>query len=165
MTVHLLWLVLVTLVVVTRSQDAECTLQGYQLMTAKFGKEVYKLCLKLVNIGQISLASESAAILLDPDTADTDNSLQGFPPQELTMAYGYPVHAPHSGSAEGYIGEDNHFYGVLHIGHRTLYADPYGKDDMSRDFGAFESGHGEHNLFNMARPRRHQNQLQAQVNR
>lgn len=32
------------------------------------------------------------------------------------MAYGFPIETPEAGSAEGYIGEDGHFYGVLHIG-------------------------------------------------
>lgn len=37
------------------------------------------------------------------------------------MAYGFPVEDPGRGSAEGYIGEDHQFYGVLHFGKKNLH--------------------------------------------
>ncbi|XP_049879926.1 disintegrin and metalloproteinase domain-containing protein 10-like isoform X2 [Pectinophora gossypiella] len=142
----------------TTEQTPEiCSHQGHRLVEAKFGKEKHWLCLKLVSLGGSLLSTEHTALFLDPDdTVDRTNSL--LEPLDTTMAYGYPVEAPASGSAEGYIGEDHHFYGVLHLGNRTLHADPYGRDDPSRSFGAFENDWGPE----IVRPRRHHAQQEGQ---
>lgn len=44
------------------------------------------------------------------------NTIKAIPFRDITMAYGFPVAEPSSGSAEGYIGEDHQFYGVLYLG-------------------------------------------------
>ncbi|CAB3249701.1 unnamed protein product [Arctia plantaginis] len=131
---------------VGKTGDVVCQTDGYELIEAKFGKEVHTLCLQLKPIGTSPLTNRNSALFLEPDPDETPKEYQGFPLSEITMAYGFPVKDPGRGSAEGYIGEDHQFYGVLHFGNRTLHADPYGKDDPTKFFGAFEND-------NMAAPR------------
>ncbi|XP_072948043.1 disintegrin and metalloproteinase domain-containing protein 10-like isoform X2 [Epargyreus clarus] len=100
--------------------------------------------------GSSTLTTHQSALLLNPDPEEDLHSIQAFPLSEVTMAFGYPLEDPSAGSAEGYIGDDHHFYGVLHLGNRTLHADPYGKDDLSKYFGAFEND----NMAAPVRPRR-----------
>lgn len=66
-------------------------------------------------IGSSPLASRSSSLLLNPDLSD-DFIGDQFSLADVTMAYGFPVEDPSSGSAEGYIGDDHNFYGVLHLG-------------------------------------------------
>ncbi|VVC99983.1 unnamed protein product [Leptidea sinapis] len=68
-----------------------CSLYGYDVVEGRFGKEKHLLC-------------------LNPTNSSGEYSLKG-----VMMAYGFPVEDPSSGSAEGYIGDDNQFYGVLHL--------------------------------------------------
>ncbi|KAG6464087.1 uncharacterized protein LOC119190016 [Manduca sexta] len=124
--------------------DFICKAYGYHLVEAKFGKETYLLCLKRTAIGSFPLTSQNSALLLEPDSED-HKSIESYL-EDLALAYGFPIDDPAAGSAEGYIGEDHQFYGVLHLGNRTLHADPYGKDDLTKIFGAFEND-------NMAVPR------------
>ncbi|XP_050552603.1 disintegrin and metalloproteinase domain-containing protein 10 [Spodoptera frugiperda] len=133
---------------ITIHHHITCSAYGYHLLEAKFGPEVYLLCLKLKPIGSSPLASRHSALFLDPDDHDEKihTPLKSIPLADITMAYGFPVEDPASGTAEGYIGEDHQFYGVLHLGNRTLHADPYGNDDPTKYFGAFEND-------NMAAPR------------
>ncbi|XP_073962611.1 disintegrin and metalloproteinase domain-containing protein 17 homolog isoform X2 [Choristoneura fumiferana] len=136
-------------------QDA-CNVYGYTSVHAKFGDEDHQLCLRLESIATTYLASKRSALFLDPDLDGNPGELRkDFTLGEVTMAYGFPVTAPQSGSAEGYIGEDHQFYGVLHLGNRTLHADPYGTDDPKRSFGAFE----DDNMVAPLRPRRDQAQF------
>ncbi|CAH0596999.1 unnamed protein product [Chrysodeixis includens] len=124
-----------------------CSAYGYQLAEAKFGKEAHLLCLKSLSIGSSQLATHHSALLLDPeDPVEGQPTDQDKPLSDITLAFGFPVAHPSLGTAEGYIGEDHQFYGVLHIGNRTLHADPYGHDDPKKFFGAFEND-------NMAAPR------------
>ncbi|KAH9637391.1 hypothetical protein HF086_012004 [Spodoptera exigua] len=134
--------------IITTQHHVICSAYGYQLLEAKFGREVHLLCLKLQPIGSSTLATRHSALFLDPDDHDENihKPLKTLPLTDITMAYGFPVEDPSSGSAEGYIGEDHQFYGVLHLGNRTLHADPYGHDDPNKYFGAFEND-------NMAAPR------------
>ncbi|CAH2097677.1 unnamed protein product [Euphydryas editha] len=136
--------------------DKICSSYGYQVLKAKFGKESHLLCLKLQAIGSSTLASRSSSLLLDPELND-DLIGDQFPLSDVTMAYGFPVEDPSAGSAEGYIGDDHHFYGVLHLGNRTLHADPYGKDDLNKFFGILEND----NMAAPQRPRRDHAQLGA----
>ncbi|CAG4939585.1 unnamed protein product [Colias eurytheme] len=117
-----------------------CRAYGYNVVEARFGKEVHLLCLKMQSVGSSALTSDESALLLDPEVNDelTDRL---YPLDDVMMAYGFPVEDPAAGSAEGYIGEDQQFYGVLHLGNRTLHADPYGRDDLSKKFGRFENDH------------------------
>ncbi|KAJ8710764.1 hypothetical protein PYW08_009279 [Mythimna loreyi] len=141
-----------------------CSAYGYQLLEAKFGSEVHVLCLKLQPIGASHLSTRTSTQYLTPivdeESLKSDGDIQTRvtkdPLTEITMAYGYPVMDPSSGSAEGYIGEDHQFYGVLHLGNRTLHADPYGKDDPHKFFGAFEND-------NMAVPRSRRDHAQYNV--
>ncbi|XP_063833882.1 uncharacterized protein LOC135083048 [Ostrinia nubilalis] len=119
---------------------AICSAYGHKLVAAKFSKEEHLLCLKLKAIGTSPLTSHHSALFLDPEPEE-DNVIRAFSLADVTMAYGFPVEDPAAGSAEGYIGEDHQFYGVLHLGNRTLHADPYGKDDPTKFFGAFENDH------------------------
>ncbi|KAL0861524.1 hypothetical protein ABMA27_009042 [Loxostege sticticalis] len=91
-------------------------------------------------LGTSPLTSHQSALLLEPEPEE-ENVIRAFSLADVTMAYGFPVDDPAAGSAEGYIGEDHNFYGVLHLGNRTLHADPYGKDDPAKFFGAFENDH------------------------
>ncbi|CAH0402987.1 unnamed protein product [Chilo suppressalis] len=120
---------------------AMCSAYGHKLVTAKFGKETHLLCLKLKAIGSSPLTSHQSALFLDPESLepDGDNDIRAFSLADVTMAYGFPVEDPSAGSAEGYIGDDHQFYGVLHLGNRTLHADPYGRDDPKKLFGAFDN--------------------------
>ncbi|CAF4874233.1 unnamed protein product [Pieris macdunnoughi] len=136
------WLLYLNLVViqaidVQKTSGGICKAHGYEIVIARFGKETHTLCLKWKLIDQ-SLTSEQSVLLLDPD-ASLKTPDKHYRLSEITMAYGFPVEDPESGSAEGYIGEDNQFYGVLHIGNRTLHADPYGRDDPNKQFGAYEN--------------------------
>ncbi|XP_052741416.1 disintegrin and metalloproteinase domain-containing protein 10-like [Bicyclus anynana] len=133
--------------------DKICSSYGYQLLTAKFGAESYLLCLKMQKIESMPLTSNQATLLLDPEPDDTHSGTK-YPLTNIKMAYGFPVEDPKSGSAEGYIGEDHQFYGVLYIGNRILHADHYGGDDPKKDFGVFEND----NMAAPIRPRRHQAQ-------
>jgi hypothetical protein len=65
--------------------------------------------------GSSPLTSHYTALYLDPDPEE-DNMIRSFSLADVTMAYGFPVEDPAAGSAEGYIGDDHHFYGVLHLG-------------------------------------------------
>lgn len=60
--------------------------------------------------------SQQTTLLLDPDM--DDKLVPKFSPvlADIVMSRGFPVDDPAAGSAEGYVGEDNHFYGVLHLG-------------------------------------------------
>ncbi|XP_046973669.1 disintegrin and metalloproteinase domain-containing protein 10-like [Vanessa cardui] len=137
-------------------QDAKkiCSAYGYQVLEAKFGQENHLLCLKLQAIGSSHLASNSSALFLDPESK---NSTKGFRLADVTMAFGFPVENPSSGSAEGYVGDDHNFYGVLHLGNRTLHADPYGKDNPDNFFGVLEND----NMAAPERSRRDHDQLGA----
>ncbi|CAK1543414.1 unnamed protein product [Leptosia nina] len=121
-----------------RSQRV-CKAYGYQVIDAKFGKEAYILCLKLEPIGKSLLVSDSSVLLLDPKANLEGQPHKHYPLNDVMMAYGFPVDNPGSGSAEGYIGEDHQFYGVLHLRNKTLFADPYGRDDVKKHFGPFEN--------------------------
>ncbi|CAK1591106.1 unnamed protein product [Parnassius mnemosyne] len=129
-----------------------CSSYGYQLVEGIFGKETHWLCLKLKSIGSSPLTTQQTALLVDPEPDEVHQG--GYLLADIMMAYGFPVEDPGAGSAEGYIGEDHHFYGVLHLGNRTLHADPYGKDDPHKFFGAFEND----NMAAPVRPRRDHNQ-------
>ncbi|KAM3961450.1 disintegrin and metalloproteinase domain-containing protein 10 [Aphomia sociella] len=133
---------------------AICSAYGYKLVQAKFGKESHLLCLKLKAIGSSPLTTHRTALFLDPDPED-DVTVRAFSLADVTMAYGFPVEEPSAGSAEGYIGDDHQFYGVLHLGNRTLHADPYGTDDPTKFFGAFEND-------NMAVPRSRRDNVQLE---
>ncbi|XP_045761978.1 disintegrin and metalloproteinase domain-containing protein 10-like [Maniola jurtina] len=141
-----------------RKQRGEiiCSSYGYQVLEARFGHESYLLCLKMSKIGTSPLTSGRTSLLLDPD-AGSDEIQAGRMHylSNITMAYGFPVEDPNTGSAEGYIGEDHHFYGILHIGNRTLHADPYGRDDPKKLFGLLENDH----VAAPKRPRRRQAQF------
>ncbi|XP_063369864.1 disintegrin and metalloproteinase domain-containing protein 10-like [Cydia amplana] len=126
-----------------------CNLPEYSVVVAKFGAEQHLLCLKMVPI--VSVSSELtkvSRIYLDPDL--DERVIKAFAPGDVALASGFPLVAPSAGSAEGYIGQDGHFYGVLHLGNRTLYADPYNRDDPHKIFGPFEDG----SFVSQARPRR-----------
>ncbi|CAG5055141.1 unnamed protein product [Parnassius apollo] len=103
-------------------------------------------------LGSSPLTTQHTALLVDPEPDEVYQG--GYLLADIMMAYGFPVEDPAAGSAEGYIGEDHHFYGVLHLGNRTLHADPYGKDDPHKFFGAFEND----NMAAPVRPRRDHNQ-------
>ncbi|XP_050356282.1 disintegrin and metalloproteinase domain-containing protein 10-like [Nymphalis io] len=122
-----------------KMQRAEkiCSAYGYQVLEAKFVQEKHLLCLKLQSLGLSHLASNTSALFLDPES--NNDAKVRFRLADVTMAYGFPVNSPTAGSAEGYIGDDHHFYGVLHLGNRTLHADPYGKDDPNFFFGVLEN--------------------------
>ncbi|XP_053618274.1 disintegrin and metalloproteinase domain-containing protein 10-like isoform X2 [Plodia interpunctella] len=116
-----------------------CNVYGYKLVRARFSSETHLLCLKLKSVGSLPLTTHKTKLIVDPTEEDEeDNLVEALSLADVTMAYGFPVEDPTAGSAEGYIGDDHHFYGVLHLGNRTLYADPYGKDNHSRSYGAFE---------------------------
>ncbi|KAJ0171472.1 hypothetical protein K1T71_013022 [Dendrolimus kikuchii] len=133
-----------------------CNVTGYQLLEAKFGKEAHWLCLKMQDIGSSPLTTTNSALILDPDLKTKSSSVTGFSLADVTMANGFPVEDPSAGSAEGYIGEDHQFYGVLHLGNRTLHADPYGRDDSRKNFGAFEND-------NIAAPRMRRENAQFDI--
>ncbi|KPJ00848.1 Disintegrin and metalloproteinase domain-containing protein 10 [Papilio xuthus] len=133
-----------------------CSSYGYELVEGIFGKETYWLCLKLKSIGSSPLASQQTALLVDPEPEDLKQG-GDYTLADITMAYGFPVEDPAAGSAEGYIGEDHQFYGVLHLGNRTLHADPYGRDNLNKSFGAFENDH----MAAPARPRRDHTQQET----
>ena len=57
----------------------------------------------------------SPTLLLDPGTKG-EQKIHEFSLNDVTMAYGFPLEDPTAGSAEGYIGDDHQFYGVLHLG-------------------------------------------------
>lgn len=71
----------------------------------------------------MALTSRHSALLIDPEP-DEIGTGKMYPLEDITMAYGFPVQDPYTGSAEGYIGEDHHFYGVLHIGIVLFYYYP-----------------------------------------
>ncbi|KPJ07675.1 Disintegrin and metalloproteinase domain-containing protein 10 [Papilio machaon] len=135
-----------------------CSSYGYQLVEGIFGKETFWLCLKLKSIGSSPLANQQTALLVDPEPGDIKQG-GDYTLADITMAYGFPVEDPAAGSAEGYIGEDHQFYGVLHLGNRTLHADPYGKDNLNKSFGAFENDH----MAAPARPRRDHTQTMKPI--
>ncbi|XP_059055776.1 disintegrin and metalloproteinase domain-containing protein 10-like, partial [Achroia grisella] len=137
---------------IDRRGYAICSSYGFKLIEAKFGKETHLLCLKLKAIGSSTLTTHRTALFLDPDPED---DITTFSLADVTMAYGFPIEDPSAGSAEGYIGDDHQFYGVLHLGNRTLHADPYGKDDPNKFFGAFEND-------NMAAPRSRRDHAQLE---
>ncbi|XP_021204557.1 disintegrin and metalloproteinase domain-containing protein 10 [Bombyx mori] len=116
-----------------------CSAYGHMLILGKFVNESHFLCLKNGAIDSFILTNENAAVLLDPDIPEDKNIIRAFPLNNFSMAYGFPIEDPATGSAEGYVGEDHEFYGVLHLGNKTLHADPYGADDVSKAFGAFEN--------------------------
>uniref|UniRef100_A0A2A4JGT6 Peptidase M12B domain-containing protein n=1 Tax=Heliothis virescens TaxID=7102 RepID=A0A2A4JGT6_HELVI len=149
-------LISVTGVDITHLHHTICSAYGYQLLEAKFGKEVHILCLKLMPLGSSTLATLHSALYLDPEDELKGSTIKGLPLADITMAYGFPVEDPSSGTAEGYIGEDHQFYGVLHLGNRTLHADPYGYDDPTKFFGVFEDD-------NMAAPRSRREYAQFNV--
>ncbi|CAH0717819.1 unnamed protein product, partial [Brenthis ino] len=139
----------------TERTDKICSSYGYQILDAKFGQEKHLLCLKMQSIESTALTSRSLVILLDPSD---EHKGHDFSLTNITMAYGFPVEDPNAGSAEGYIGDDHHFYGVLHlvafIGNRTLHADPYGKNDANDFFGDLKNDR----LATPKRPRREYSQ-------
>ncbi|XP_013191652.2 disintegrin and metalloproteinase domain-containing protein 10 [Amyelois transitella] len=113
-----------------------CSVYGYIIVRGLFGSESHLLCLRLKSIGSLPLTTHQTKLIVDPDLEDEDNLVETMSLADVTMAYGFPVEDPSAGSAEGYIGDDHHFYGVLHLGNRTLHADPYNRDNKKR-FGAF----------------------------
>ncbi|XP_075985610.1 disintegrin and metalloproteinase domain-containing protein 10-like [Anticarsia gemmatalis] len=137
-----------------------CHVDGFRLVEGRFGKETHMLCLFLKPIASFPIAND-LAVFLEPDEDDGKPipATHSFAISEITMAYGFPIEDPAKGSAEGYIGDDHHFYGVLHLaGNRTLHADPYGTDDLKKSFGAFEND-------NMAAPRLRRDHEQQSVPR
>ncbi|KAL4716447.1 hypothetical protein ACJJTC_015875 [Scirpophaga incertulas] len=134
---------------------AICSAYGHKLVTGIFGKKSHLLCLKLKAIGSSPLMSHQSALFLDPEPEE-DNAIGSLPLSlsDVMMAYGFPVEDPAAGSAEGYIGDDHQFYGVLHLGNRTLHADPYGQDDHNKVFGFF-------NNDQITRPRKRRHIAQA----
>ncbi|CAG9570797.1 unnamed protein product [Danaus chrysippus] len=137
--------------------DSICRSYGYQVVEGIFGQETYLLCLKTQAIGTSPLMSQQTTLLLDPDM--DVKMVPKFSPAlaDIVMSRGFPVDDPAAGSAEGYVGEDNHFYGVLHLGNRTLHADPYGKDGPDKSFGVLIND----NMAAPKRPRRDHAQVGA----
>ncbi|XP_048001332.1 disintegrin and metalloproteinase domain-containing protein 10-like [Leguminivora glycinivorella] len=125
-----------------------CNVPGYSVVEARFGAEQHLLCLKMVPIGSSQLTKLSR-IYLEPDI--DERPIEAFIPGNVKLVSGFPLVSPSAGAAEGYIGKDGHFYGVLHLGNRTMYADPYNRDDPHKIFGPFEDGSF---VSQQARPRR-----------
>ncbi|CAH2237645.1 jg11325 [Pararge aegeria aegeria] len=78
--------------------------------------------------GSLPLTSLHSTLLLDPGPDDIQTG-KDYPLADITMAYGFPVEDPSTGSAEGYIGEDHNFYGVLYIGQQLFIVKSTSPDD------------------------------------